>query len=119
MSIDQSLADFDDTESYKANDRPQELFNHSSEPKVEIDDLKNILMDETRLERGGTIVGNDVTDLTAKIETIEKMSSDVLQIFIKIREQLQQYDHPLRRICAKFQELFIKQIDREVSELLS
>ncbi len=56
---------------------------------MEIDDLKNILMDETRLERGGTIVGNDVTDLTAKIETIEKMSSDVLQIFIKIREQLQ------------------------------
>jgi hypothetical protein len=46
-------------------------------------------MDENRVVRGGTIVGNDVTDMTAKIETIEKMTSDVLQIFIKIREQLQ------------------------------
>ncbi len=89
MSIDQSLADFDEAEYYKANDRPQELFNNGSHPTVEIDELKNILMDENRVVRGGTIVGNDVTDMTAKIETIEKMTSDVLQIFIKIREQLQ------------------------------
>jgi len=38
-----------------------------------------------------------------EIETIEKMSPDVKIIFLKIREQLYDAQHPLVRICAQFQ----------------
>lgn len=43
------------------------------------------------------------------------MSPDVKIIFLKISEQLSDPSHPLTMICQKFQELFMRDVDREVS----
>lgn len=110
-----SVADLDDGRELHDDDAVEKLFTNDHPVKVEIGELKNILSDEHRFKRGGTITDTDITNI--EIETIEKMSPDVKSIFIKIREQLQDPTHPLMRICSKFQEEFIRQVDRQASEL--
>ena len=59
------------------------------------------------------MIGTDIENI--EVETIEKMSADVKQIFVKIREQLTDSQHPLYIICRKFQNHFTKCVERERS----
>lgn len=51
---------------------------------VDVDDLKALIVSADTLGRGGTMIGTDIANI--EVETIEKMSPDVKQIFVKIRD---------------------------------
>lgn len=84
----------------QSNNAVENLFETQSKA-IQLDELKMIISQDSQLPE------------VPEIETIEKMSPDVKMIFLKIREQLQDTQHPLVRICAQFQQQFVKQVDRQ------
>ena len=44
-------------------------------------------------------------------QTIEKMTTEVRHLYLKISEQLSSDKHPLTRICTKFHTLFNDDVD--------
>ena len=66
------------------DEQPQELFIRPS-VKVNIDDLKNILINEQHpLTKSGTVVGDMPGEIS--YNTIDTLQPDVKMIFMKIRE---------------------------------
>ena len=85
------------------NDRVDQLFENEPD-KLEIDGLKSILDRQSRelsFYQKQTQLESE-KQVYPEIVTIEKMQSDVKQIFVKIVEQLDDPLHPLFRICKEF-----------------
>lgn len=65
------------------DEQPQELFVRPT-IRMNIDDLKNILIDESPQAKSGTIVGDTPGQII--YNTIDSLQPDVKMIFMKIRE---------------------------------
>ena len=87
------------------------LFTEDHRKELDVDHLKQLLA-SNELGRGGTMIGEDIENI--EVETIEKMTTDVKFIYLKIREQLQDPHHPLMIITKKFQNKFRSITDKEM-----
>ena len=101
-----------------SNDRVDQLFD-AVPSRLELTGLKNILDRQSRelsFYQKQSILEAQQQALP-EVVTIEKMESDVKQIFVKIVEQLEDPLHPLARICKEFQNQYIKDIYVQMQEL--